>query len=206
MTTTSLSPSSRPPEGEPAWDIARLFPAQGQWSVEEYLRLNGNYLIEYSNGYIEVLTMPTMRHQVIVLFLLPLLTQFVDRDGKGKTLVAPFRIRLWADKFREPDVMVMLAKHADRMTNEYWNGADLVVEVVSDDDRRRDLELKRFEYARAGIPEYWIVDPQKNTITVLKLDGSTSYAVHGEFHAGETVTSALLPGFIVSVDEVFAAR
>lgn len=206
MTTTSLATNFRPPEGEPAWDIARLFAAQGQWSVEEYLDLNSNRLIEFSNGCIEVLLPPTMRHQVILLFLGDAIAAFLAAENAGRLLLAPFRIRLWADKFRQPDLMVMLAKHADRMTNEYWNGAHLVGEVVSDDDRRRDLELKRFEYARAGIPEYWIVDPQKNTITVLKLDGSTSYAVHGEFHAGETVTSALLPDFIVSVDDVFAAR
>ena len=56
-----------------------------------------------------------------------------------------------------------------RIHEKFWEGADLVMEVVSDDDRRRDVVTKRLEYAKAGIAEYWIVDPQQATITVLKL-------------------------------------
>lgn len=205
MTTTSRPTPVRPADGEPAWEIARLFPAQGHWSVEDYLELNTNHLVEFSGGHIEVLPMPTMRHQLIVQFLLRLLTEVVDGAGLGRTLVAPFRVRLGADKFREPDLSVMLVEHASRMGDEFWNGADLVVEVVSDDDRRRDLEIKRAEYAQAGIPEYWIVDPQTNTITVLTLAG-TSYMVHGEFRTGQRAASVLLPGFDVMVDDVFALR
>ena len=203
MTTTSRPTSTRPGSGEPAWDVARLFPNQGTWSVGEYLALNGNHLVEFSDGHIEVLPTPTMRHQLIVLFLYDALRAFLAGRSKARVLVAPFRVRLWPEKYREPDVMMMLPEHADRMGNEYWEAADFVVEVVSDDDRRRDLEIKRSEYARAGIPEYWIVDPQTGTITVLKLDGST-YAIHGAFGAGQHADSALLPGFGVAVDDVFA--
>ena len=100
----------------------------------------------------------------------------------------------------------MRAEHADRITDDYWEGADLVMEVVSggDDDRRRDLKTKREEYALAAIPEYWIVDPELGQITVLTLDGPT-YAVHGEFKRGEQATSKLLPGFVVDVTSALAA-
>ena len=205
MTTASRTTSGRPAEGEPAWDVAKLFPAQGSWSVQEYLDLKGNRLIEFSNGFIEVLTMPTMRHQLIVLFLSDVFRAFLARGNLGRLLVAPFRVRLWPDKFREPDVMIMRSEHANRMGEEYWEGADLVIEVVSDDDRRRDLETKRFEYARAAIPEYWIVDPQTETVTVLTLEGD-AYANHGEFRRGQRASSRLLPGFDVAVSEVFDAR
>ena len=58
------------------------------------------------------------------------------------------------------------------------------MEVVSDDeeDRQRDLETKRQEYAQAGVAEYWIVDPKTETVTVLTLDGA-AYRLHGEFSA-----------------------
>ena len=93
------------------------------------------------------------------------------------------------------------------MTDEYWEGADLVMEVVSsgDDDRRRDLKTKREEYAQAGISEYWIVDPVLEQITVLTLDGQT-YVVHGEFKHGERATSKLLPGFGVDVTLALTAK
>lgn len=205
MTLASRPTSSRPAAGEPAWDVATLFPNQGAWSVLEYLDLKGNRLVEFFNGYIEVLPMPTMRHQLIVRFLLFLLTEFVDRAGKGRTLMAPMRVRLSPVQFREPDLMVMLRGHEERMRDEFWEGADFVVEVVSPDDPRRDLEIKRSEYALAGIPEYWIVDPQTSTITVLTLDVA-SYKVHGEFGAGQIANSVLLKGFAVAVNDVFAAR
>lgn len=187
---------------EPAWDVAYLFPEQGAWSEQEYLELRGNRLVEFSNGCIEVLAMPTMTHQLIADLLHTLLKAFVIPQGLGWTLSAPFSIRLWAGKFRQPDVIFMLKEHVARIHNERWDGADLVIEVVSDDDRRRDLETKRFEYARAGIAEYWIVDPQRRAITVLKLDGQR-YEVYGEFVPGQQATSALLIGFTVDVSTVF---
>lgn len=69
--------------------------------------------------------------------------------------MAPFPIQLWANKFREPDVAFMLPPHLERCVGKYWDGADLVVEILSESHRTTDLETKRIEYARAGIPEYW---------------------------------------------------
>ncbi|MFO0956477.1 MAG: Uma2 family endonuclease [Isosphaeraceae bacterium] len=70
-------------------------------------------------------------------------------------------VRLGPDKIREPDIVFLLAEHADRIGKQVLEGADLVMEVVSE-DRRRDLVEKRADYAEAGIPEYWIIDPEIN--------------------------------------------
>jgi Uma2 family endonuclease len=80
------------------------------------------------------------------------------------------------------------------------------MEVVSPgaESRQRDLVDKRRDYAQAGVSEYWIVDPETESVTVLALDGS-EYRVHGEFKTGESATSVLLPGFAVDVSAVFAA-
>jgi Uma2 family endonuclease len=190
---------------EPAWDVARLFPEQGAWSEEEYLALGGNRLVEFSDGHVEVLPIPTTSHQLIVAFFYQALRGFVIARAAGTVLFAPLRVRLWPGKFREPDIIFMAAEHASRIGEAFWEGADLVMEVVSDDDRRRDLETKRREYAQAGIAEYWIVDPREGRITVLRLDG-TVYAIHGEFAAGTQATSHLLPGFSVEVAAALAAQ
>lgn len=81
-----------------------------------------------------------------------------------------------------------------------------MVEVVSGgtEGRQRDLVIKRKEYAQAGIPEYWIVDPEGEQIFVLSLDGQ-SYREHGVFTPGQTATSVLLGGFGMEVTAVFAA-
>ena len=84
-------------------------------------------------------------------------------------------------------------------------GADLVVEVVSPDKPERDLVDKRDEYAEAQIPEYWIVNPQNETITVLRLEGS-GYVEHGVFGRSAIATSVVLEGFSIVVDAVFDAE
>jgi Uma2 family endonuclease len=185
--------------------VAKLFPDQGAWSEEEYLALNGNKLVEFSHGYLEVLPMPTTSHQEIVAYLYGVLLAFVSPAKLGKVLFAPLRVRLWSGKYREPDVVFMLAQNASRIGEQFWDRADLVMEVVSDDDRRRDLDTKRREYAQAGIPEYWIVDPQLGQITVLRLE-KDHYAVHGEFKKGTQATSALLRGFSVDVNAALEPR
>jgi Uma2 family endonuclease len=187
--------------------VAYLFPTQGNWSEEDYLALRGNQLVEFADGFLEVLPMPTTSHQLLVVYLYGLLLAFTRPRGLGTPLVAPLRVRLWPEKFREPDLVFMRAEHADRIGEDYWTGADLVMEVVSGgaEDRRRDLVTKRREYARAGIPEYWIIDPQEKRITVLRLAGKR-YLVHGAFAGGETATSPTLPGFAVEVSEAFAQQ
>lgn len=203
MSTTTKAP--RPKSG-PAWDIARLYPDQGMWDEEDYLSLHTNHLVEFSDGRVEVLQMPTTSHQRIVQFLSTALFAFATAGGLGTVLFAPLRVRLRKRKYRQPDVVFMLAEHADRIGEKFWTGADLVMEVVSDDpdSRQRDQITKRNEYARAGIAEYWIIDPTGRRITVLRLEGKT-YAVHGDHGAGELAASAMLDGFKVNVDAVWKA-
>jgi Uma2 family endonuclease len=191
--------------GSPTWEIAHLFPNQGAWTDDEYLTLNSNHLVEFSDGVLEVLPMPTEQHQLIVAFLFEMVKAFVTLGNRGKVLFAPLRVRLWEGKFREPDIIFLLAEHAERRGNKYWRGADLVMEVVSEDDPDRDLVSKRTEYARAGIREYWIVDPRDRTIVVLSLDPTTgAYTLAGRYSSGETARSILLDGFSVAVAEVFS--
>ncbi len=190
--------------GTPTWDIARLFPNQGTWEEEEYLGLETNQLIEFSDGFLEFLPMPTMSHQWTLQLLFEALKAFVW-PKLGLALFAGIRIKLRSGKFRQPDIVFMLKEHQHRIHEEFWDGADLAMEVVSGsrEDRRRDLVLKREEYARAGIAEYWIVDPKQKQITVLRLEGK-KYVVHGEFKEDQIARSWLLAGFKVAVKDVFA--
>ncbi|MCB0073390.1 MAG: Uma2 family endonuclease [Caldilineaceae bacterium] len=195
------------PWAEPAWDVALLFPAQGAWSVDDYLALDTNRLVEFSHGRIEVLPMPSDKHQAIVGLLYVLFLEFAHRIG-GSIRMAPMRMRLWPEKIREPDLLFLADADDPRRQEDFWTGADLVVEVVSPDDPRRDLVTKRFEYARAGIPEYWIVDPRTEAITVLHLraDGEENvYTEFGRFGRGETAASATYPEVTVDVAAVIDA-
>jgi Uma2 family endonuclease len=182
-------------------DLAAL---QGLWSVEQYLKLTDqtNRLIEYTDGVIEVLPMPTKYHQAISKVLFLALLAIAQRTG-GDVFYAPLRVQVRPSKFREPDLLLIVDKDDPRAQDEFWLGADLVIEIVSPDKPKRDTEEKPRDYAEANIPEYWIVNPLDQTITVLHLQGD-SYAAHGVFRRGEQASSILLDGFSVSVDEVFA--
>ena len=105
---------------------------------------------------------------------------------------------------REPDLLVLRDRSDPRYQDRYWLGADLVVEVVSPDRPARDLVEKRVDYAEANVPEYWIVDPRDETITVLTLEDG-EYVERGAFQRGQAATSFLLAGLAVDVATVFDA-
>jgi Uma2 family endonuclease len=182
--------------GEPVWEIAQIFPEQGAWSESAYLALDTNRLIEFDHGILEFLPMPRLLHQLIARFLFRLLDDYVTTRGRGTTLFAPYKLRVGLGKYREPDLLVLLDENDPRMGDDFPDYADLVVVVVSDSNRDHDWITKRAEYARAGIPEYWIVDPEAAQVAVLRLDGDT-YVEHGLFTPGQRATSALLAGFDV---------
>jgi Uma2 family endonuclease len=185
-------------------EIDRL-PLQGLWTVEHYLKLTDqtNQLIEFRDGVIEVLPTPTDKHQAISRLLFLALLAFVERLG-GTVFYAPLRVQVRPGLFREPDLLLLRDAHDPRRQNAFWLGADLVVEIVSPDRPERDTEEKPLDYAAAHIPEYWIVNPLDETITVLQLTDDV-YTTHGIFGRGEHATSALLDGFGVSVAAVFDA-
>jgi Uma2 family endonuclease len=197
------SSGSEPP---PAWDIALLYPRQGEWREFDYLDLDTNQLVELVDGNLEVLPGPTYSHQQIVWYLSERLRDHVSARKLGGVVFAPMPIRIRDRTFREPDVIFFPKHQRVRPEDKYLRDAGLVVEIVSADDRsqKRDYQEKRADYAQLRIPEYWIVDPQTDRITVLVLKGK-QYRVHGEFAPGQQASSMLLDGFSVDVSAVFAA-
>src|SRR5213594_2700191 len=115
--------------------ILNLDPLQGLWTEEQYLRLTdgSRRLLEFVDGSIEVLPMPTDKHQVISRFLFLALFALTQRTG-GTVLYAPLRLRIREGKYREPDLLFVGDANDPRRQNAYWLGADLVAEIVSPDD------------------------------------------------------------------------
>jgi Uma2 family endonuclease len=148
---------------------------------------------------------PPQGYQLTLGHLLRRFDDFVRVRRLGTVLMAAFPIKLRDGLFRTPDIDFMHRDNPRRRNNRFWQGADLVVEVVSEDDPDRDWETKRIEYAAAGIPEYWIVDPRDETVTVLTLPaGQSEYAEAGKYTRGQTAASLLLDGLTVDVAEVFS--
>jgi Uma2 family endonuclease len=185
--------------------LKAILPQQGHWTEEQYLALTdgSNRLVEYTDGFLEVLPVPTDRHQCILEFLYLAFLAFLKPRG-GKVHFAALRLRIRPGKFREPDLLLLLSATDPRRQNRFWTGADLALEVVSPDKPERDLVQKRGDYAEGRVPEYWIVNPETETITVLRLDGD-AYVEAGQFRRGDAAASVVLAGFVVDVSAVFDA-
>jgi Uma2 family endonuclease len=191
----------------PEWKdvLEDILPPQGEWTEEAYLVLTDhrNRLVEFTDGFLDVLPMSTDKHQMLLKFLFIAFYHFFETRG-GVVHFAPLRLRVRPRKYREPDLLLLLSATDPRRQDRYWNGADLALEVVSEDKLERDLVDKRGDYAEARVPEYWIVNPLTESITVLRLRDA-AYEEVGTYRRGESATSVLRPEFSVVVAHVFGA-
>ena len=203
---SATQPTTELPSGQDWKDVLeQILPPQGAWSEEEYLVLTDhrNRLVEFTDGCLEVLPMPTDRHQGILGFLYLAFHSFLEPRG-GKVRFSPLRLCIRPGKFREPDLLLLLSAADPRRQDRFWLGADLALEVVSEEKPERDLVDKRGDYAEGHVPEYWIVNPQTETITVLRLRGD-AYEDAGLYRRGGSAASLALPDFSVAIAAVFAA-
>lgn len=192
--------------GEPAWEAAMFFPPQGQWNECDFLRFHTNRMAELVAGRLEILPMPSWIHQLIVKLLIELIEQQIRANELGGVLLfAPLPTRLFPGTIREPDVLYVAPENVPKLPIKYPDKIDFAIEVVSEGEeaRRRDYEQKRVDYARAGVAEYWIVDPEDELITVLSLRGD-AYELIGEYRSGDVASGHYFSGFSVDVNQVLA--
>lgn len=182
-----------------------MFPCQGQWTEEDYFALRDtNRIVELSDGRLVVPDVATDPHQYAVGRLFIAISNFVDQHRLGRVRVAPLRVRLWAGKIREPDVVFLSRQHSNRRAVEAWGVPDLAVEVISprtetsSGTEQTDRRDKFSEYAQAGVAEYWLVDPGVPAIEVYVLRNG-AYHLLSRWGEGEVARSELLAGFEVPV-------
>ena len=151
--------------------------------------------------------MPTWLHQCLVAYLSDQLVAQIRSKHGGTVLQAALPVRLFEGTIREPDVMYFAPGSEPADVRGYPDRVDLALEVVSPDSEshKRDHVDKVHDYAKAGVPEYWIVDPQQVTVTVMVLDdGATEYRQHGVFHRGDIAGGRLFPELAIDVTELMA--
>ncbi len=148
---------------------------------------------------------PTHTHQLIVFELAIKMRAFVQKQNLGLVQIGPLPVRLWPGKIREPDILFVANEHSDRIAEQAYGPPNLVVEVLSPSTRRTDRLEKTVEYARAGVSEYWIVDPNGRTVEVFILREG-AYELLGKWEEGEEARSEVLAGFRLAVDEVLVNK
>ena len=146
---------------------------QGEYTIEDYYNWPEDERIELIDGFIYHLTMPSLRHQKIVGEIDFVFKSFVKKN-KGKCEIFGAGVDVCLDSDNKtmivPDITVVC--HRDKFTEKYVDGApDLVVEVLSKSTKKKDMTIKLEKYATAGVREYWIVNPEKETVLVYKFSG-----------------------------------
>lgn len=146
---------------------------------------------------------PSFFHQRVVARFYKLLDAWVAGHGLGETGIAPIDMVLSPHRATQPDVLFISRERLSIIRSSVMGAADLVAEVISPESRRRDRIDKRDLYEQHGVLEYWLIDPEAETIEVLHLSGG-EYQLAGRWGPGGQAQSRLLEGFTVSVSELLA--
>ena len=158
---------------------------------------------ELLDGELVMSPSPNRAHQRIDAKLGWRLAQFVEERDLGEVFSAPFDVVLSDTNVVQPDLLFVSKEQAYIVTEDNIRGApDLVVEIISPSTIERDRSFKRALYARYGVREYWLVDPDTRTVTVLLLDEGAFVEI-ARYGAEQTLTSPTLAGFTANLDDIF---
>ena len=171
-----------------------------EWELDEGER----YQIIYGDAY--AMAAPGTRHQIILGVLFNKIFNYLE--GKiCKVISSPFDVRPFYradgmdDTVVQPDIVVICDEK--KLAPEGCRGApDLVIEILSPSNTAMEMYLKLEMYHKAGVREYWVVDPGTNTITVYCFQ--KDFSKTKSYSITDTITSAILPGLSITLDRVFA--
>ena len=172
-------------------------------TYEDYAKTSDDERYELLDGELVDVPTPNTSHQRTLLDLGTLFNIFVRGNDLGRVYVAPFDVVLSDTNVVQPDVIFVSRERLGIITHANIQGApDLVVEVRSPSTAQRDLTIKRRLYAEHGVKEYWMVDSEARTVTVLLLRNGVFEEV-GIYRKGQVLSSTTLSGFTLNLDEIF---
>jgi len=174
-------------------------------TAEDYMRLPEEARAELIEGELFMTPSPKSYHQRVIGELFAGLREYVGSRQAGELAMAPLDVYLPSGDVVQPDLIFVRADRLEIIQDWIRGVPDLLVEVISADRPERDRIVKRDLYARNGVPEYWIVDPEARSVEVLVLE-SGRYAPCGYFEAGDSLVSPSLPGFNPPLESVFRKK
>jgi Uma2 family endonuclease len=183
--------------------VASREPPAMRLSYEEFLEwCDEDTLAEWVDGEVRLVSPASERHQALAGFLFTVVQLWAEARELGVVYAAPFQMRLPKplERGREPDLIFVSQVHRDRMRPTFLDGAaDLVVEIVSPESFARDRGEKFVEYEQAGIPEYWLIDPDREQAEFYRLGDESRYQLVLGGRAG-LYTSQVLSGLRLRVE------
>lgn len=180
-------------------------PPQGDWTYEAYAALTDDgECYEIVQGVLVMAPSPEDIHQDVILEIAAYLREQIKLTHLGRLFVAPFDVVLSPQNVFQPDVLVVLNAHLERIQRKCVIGApDLVIEVVSPSSKLYDRVNKHTAYEQAGIPEYWLVYPRQQSIELFVLEGAR-YRSLGSFKGEQILPSRIVPKMSVPVARFFS--
>ena len=204
MTTTT---APVPESVYPSLPADQAWPAQGRWTYDDFLRLpDDGVRYEIIDGMLYMTNAPDPEHQYAVGEIFAQIRNFAKANNLGVVYTAPIEVHLpGIAQPVQPDVLFVSQARREIVKPKFIEGApDLIVEVLSPSTYRTDRKVKFDAYERAGVREYWIVNPKTHSIEVWTL-ARGEYALRGDCGPGERVTSDVLSGLDLLTDTVFGA-
>ena len=148
---------------------------------------------------------PITQHQRILGRLFAALNNFLQQHPLGEVFIAPMDVVLSDLDIVQPDLLFIASSNAGIITEKNMQGPpNMVIEILSESTRKTDEVVKRKLYARYGVQEYWVVDPELETVKVYRMTG-TNYLRVSELsrEAGESLTTPILPDFVIGLAQIF---
>ena len=179
------------------------FPATKLWTYSEVQKtFPHESRIELFNHQLICMPSPSLEHQEIVFDLAISMKNHASQTNMGKVIISPFDVKFDEGNVVQPDIIYVSKENEDKIDKKCVKGSpDIVVEVLSS-NKKDDLEKKKDLYEKNQVPEYWLVNPKKQAITVNVLE-QTKYAVFSEATKKGTVKSSVLGGFVVWLENLF---
>jgi len=210
MPIYSLTPSLSHWERDGVRGILEVFMPQLarhlKWTYEDFLLFpDDGKRHELIDGEHIMSPSPFTKHQRILVNLTRIISTFLWQHQIGQMFVAPMDVVLSDTDVVEPDLLFIASEHASIITEKHIMGVpDLVVEIISTGSRKTDEIIKRRLYEQFGVREYWIVDPELESVKVYRMQEAGFVRV-AELSAenGGTLTTSLLPELVIPLSEIF---
>lgn len=154
---------------------------------------------EIIDGDLFVPPSPVTRHQLVVGRFFHHMMTYLETHPIGTVFTAPYDVVLSDTDIVEPDLLVVLNNGRAHISEKNVQGPpDMILEVLSPSTAARDRELKRKRYERFGVQEYWLIDPDQNTLEILALEEGQYVQVSRTSHPAECI-SPLFPGLVLAL-------